>query len=197
MKLLLPQLALLLLSQAAIGADVSDTALTSILERHFGDATPAGGASPSFPRYLVADLNADGRQDLVVAFSDAETLKRGDGCHGLGIVHSYLGEVSDQTTHRLYNCFKAYSLEKLQYIPVRNTAAQNAFPNDRAPSTAPCLQIVLTYDDRVLRCWIDASRATNNDRLISFYVTLNSRDSQLEYRTAAPSDQSLQRASRQ
>lgn len=186
---LLGQLAFLFLAAPVVAAEVSDVELGLVMKRHFGEVVLAGGAGPQFPRYLVGDVNGDGKSDLIVAFSDAESARRGEGCHGLGIVHGYLDVEANQTSRRTYNCFKAYSLEFLQYIPLSAMSAEILGADIRMNTSGPCVQTVLAYDYKNLLCWVAFPHGDGSHQRDGFYSSLDSRYNKIEYRRSAPHDE--------
>jgi hypothetical protein len=117
----------LVLSSSVSGADLPDETL-AVVRHHFGDTisvrTEVTGTAP----YLVADLNGDGEDDLVVSIDGDNAMKRltdkavtaigqrtitetvGTGCHGLGIVHSYRREPVRQRAFLTYECYTSFKL---------------------------------------------------------------------------------------
>jgi hypothetical protein len=97
----------------------------------------------------MADFDGDGRFDLVVPYTDAVTWKRGDGCYGLGIVSNYAEQNYAKPALKLYNCFKAYSIEVKEFIPIKIRGKEHRIP---VQPPRPCVRIVLKYDEIEFVC---------------------------------------------
>jgi hypothetical protein len=174
-------LTLLLLAAPSAAAELTDEQLTALMKRHFGEVEIVGAMKQQFPRYLVGDINGDGTADMIAAFSDAESTKRGEGCYGLGIVHSYLDAEAIHTSRRTYNCFKAYSLESLRYIPLSAMSADILGAETQMNPSGPCVQTVLTHDYRNLLCWVSFAHGDGIHQRSGFYINLDSRYNKIEY----------------
>ena len=183
---LLWKFSLLFLVTPAAAAELTEAELMAVIKRHFGDAVLVGGVEPEFPRYLVADVNGDSKADLIAAFSDAESVKRGEGCHGLGIVHSYLDAEANQTSRRTYDCFKAYSLESLRYIPLSAMSADILGADTQMNPSGPCVQRILTHGYRNLLCWVAFPHGDGIHQRDGFYSNLDSRYNKIEYHRPVP-----------
>lgn len=132
---------------------LNDASLAQLVAYHFGDARLAGGTDP-LPRFLVADLNGDGRDDLVVAYVDEETKKRGAGCFGIGIVNGYLEPRDGQFPFHTYDCFSKYALKEMPHLPNPWTGEALARPSSM------CVEITLRYGDIDLLCWLNGNYQT-------------------------------------
>ena len=129
-----------------------DEAVSATAKRYFGESDIAGGARVEFPSHLVADLNGDGEDDLIVALTDQETLKRGEGCYGLGIVNSYRSaSAPDAPTFHQYDCFKAYRVEMVESVAVKLREVTKF----RFKPVGPCIRLTLKYDAQPLLCWFN------------------------------------------
>lgn len=127
-----------------------DEAVAAAARRYFDGAVIASGTRIDFPSYLIADLNGDGQDDLVVALTDDETLKRGEGCYALGIVNSFRSEKPPETwSFHEYDCFKEYRAEKLESIAVK----AREITMFRFRPIGPCIRLTLKYDGQTTICW--------------------------------------------
>jgi hypothetical protein len=151
------QLLLILIPVPVLSAVPADEVVTTTAKRYFGDAVIAGGARAEFPFHLIADLNGDGEDDLIVALTDEETSKRGEGCYALGIVNSYhSAHPPEAPTFHEYDCFKGYKLETLESVSVK----LREITKFRFRPVGPCIRLTLKYDAQPLICWVAGQYGT-------------------------------------
>ena len=146
----------MVLSLPSSGAESAAGDITALVAHYFPDAKITSGTRRDFPSYLVADFNGDGEDDLAVAIEDAETARRGEGCYALVIINSFrTAASSDIQPFRRYECFKAYSVERMDTIElkVRNVVKW------RVKAVGPCVRLTLTYDYVSRLCWLNGSYA--------------------------------------
>ena len=142
----------MVLSLPSSGAEPIGRDIAALVSAYFPNSKVTGGTRPNFPSYLVADFNGDGEDDLAVAIEDAETAQRGPGCYALVIINSFRNAAPQGIQpFRIYECFKAYSVEGMDTIElkVRNVVKW------RVKAVGPCVRLTLTYDYVSRLCWLN------------------------------------------
>lgn len=138
----------------AVAAEVSSPSfstanLHALVARHFEGGQPVTSQSEKLPRYRIADFDGDGKLDVVVPYTDHETLKRGSGCYGLGIVTSFKEQGSAKRAFQTYNCFGEYTVEVRDFIPIKVGGKDQ---RQELQSPRACVRVILKYGDRDFIC---------------------------------------------
>lgn len=129
---------------------ISQVEHSALLAQHFPGASIPPDSVPTLPTFRVADFDVDGRMDLLLLYTDAESAKRGPGCYGIGVIRSYQEPSSAEIAFQHYNCIKEYTVEIRESIPISISGVERISPL-RSPRA--CIRLILKYGDRDFVCY--------------------------------------------